>query len=80
MIVQACINGARRGDFHAALPLTAEAMARDAEACVAAGAAELHIHPRGPDGRRTQSIEEQGVSNDEVVHGSILAPRWISST
>lgn len=51
MIVQACINGARRGDFHAALPLTAEAMARDAAACVAAGAAELHIHPRDADGR-----------------------------
>jgi uncharacterized protein (DUF849 family) len=31
----------------------AEAMARDAMSCVAAGAAELHIHPRGPDGRES---------------------------
>jgi uncharacterized protein (DUF849 family) len=53
MIVQACINGARAASFHPALPLTAEAMARDAAACVAAGAAELHIHPRGPDGRES---------------------------
>ncbi|MFI0845448.1 3-keto-5-aminohexanoate cleavage protein [Mesorhizobium sp. IMUNJ 23232] len=53
MIVQACINGARSASFHPALPLTAEAMARDAAACVAAGAAELHIHPRGPDGRES---------------------------
>lgn len=53
MIVQACLNGARRSDFHPQLPLTAEAMARDAAACVAAGAAELHIHPRGSNGRES---------------------------
>jgi uncharacterized protein (DUF849 family) len=53
MIVQACLNGARRSDFHPGLPLTAETMAGDAAACVAAGAAELHIHPRGPDGRES---------------------------
>ncbi|RWC52598.1 3-keto-5-aminohexanoate cleavage protein [Mesorhizobium sp.] len=51
MIVQACINGARPRDFHLQLPLTAEAMASDAAACVTAGAAELHIHSRGADGR-----------------------------
>ncbi|OBQ70940.1 3-keto-5-aminohexanoate cleavage protein [Mesorhizobium erdmanii] len=53
MIVQACINGARPRDFHPKLPLTAQAMAGDAAACVAAGAAELHIHPRGADGRES---------------------------
>jgi len=53
MIVQACLNGARPGDFHPRLPLTAEAMARDGASCVAAGAAELHIHPRGTDGRES---------------------------
>ena len=53
MIVQACINGARPRDFHPRLPLTAEAMASDAATCVAAGAAELHIHPRGIDRRES---------------------------
>ena len=53
MIVQACINGARPADFHPALPLTPDAMAQDAAACLAAGAAELHLHPRNPDGRET---------------------------
>src|SRR5271163_2297829 len=53
MIVQACINGARDVDFHPALPLTVEAMARDGASCVAAGAAELHLHPRGPDRRES---------------------------
>ncbi|UVK46308.1 3-keto-5-aminohexanoate cleavage protein [Mesorhizobium sp. AR07] len=53
MIVQACINGARPRDFHPKLPLDAQAMADDAAACVDAGAAELHIHPRGADGRES---------------------------
>ena len=53
MIVQACINGARSRDFHPQLPLNVEAMASEAAACVAAGAAELHIHPRGIDGRES---------------------------
>ncbi|MEO5757360.1 MAG: 3-keto-5-aminohexanoate cleavage protein [Mesorhizobium sp.] len=53
MIVQACINGARPRDFHPRLPLDAQAMADDAAACVAAGAAELHIHPRGADGQES---------------------------
>jgi uncharacterized protein (DUF849 family) len=53
MIVQACLNGARTPDFHPELPLTPEAMAADATACLAAGAAELHIHPRGNDLRES---------------------------
>jgi uncharacterized protein (DUF849 family) len=53
MIIQACLNGMRDVDFHPALPLTVEAIARDGASCVAAGAAELHLHPRGPDGRET---------------------------
>ncbi|TIR87939.1 3-keto-5-aminohexanoate cleavage protein, partial [Mesorhizobium sp.] len=47
MIVQACINGARGADFHPALPLDPDAMARDGAASVAAGAVELHVHARG---------------------------------
>lgn len=53
MIVQACINGARASDFHPALPLSADTMARDGAACVAVGAAELHLHPRDLDGRES---------------------------
>jgi uncharacterized protein (DUF849 family) len=57
MIVQTCINGARSADFHPQLPLTAEAIARDGAACVAAGAAELHAHVRGLDGRESLAPE-----------------------
>lgn len=49
MIIQACLNGTRPSDFHPRLPLTAEAMALDGASCIAAGAAELHLHPRGPE-------------------------------
>lgn len=55
MIVQACINGARPATYHPHLPLTAQAIAIDAAACIGAGAAELHIHPRGSDGRESLS-------------------------
>lgn len=61
MIVQACINGARPAGYHPRLPLTAEAMAIDAAACISAGAAELHIHPRGPDGRESLSAVDETV-------------------
>jgi uncharacterized protein (DUF849 family) len=53
MIVQACLNGARDASFHPAVPLTADAIARDAMAVVAAGAAELHLHVRDEDGCET---------------------------
>ena len=59
MIVQACINGARPVDFHPHLPLTAAAMATDGAACIAAGAAELHIHPRGTDGRESLAAVDE---------------------
>lgn len=65
MIVQACLNGARPAGFHPALPLTAEAMARDGASCVDAGAAELHLHPRNADGRESL----------EAVDATILACR-----
>jgi uncharacterized protein (DUF849 family) len=53
MIIQACLNGARPNDYHPQLPVTAEAIALDGADCVSAGAAELHIHPRGFDGRES---------------------------
>jgi uncharacterized protein (DUF849 family) len=53
MRIQACLNGARPADFHPTLPLTPEAVARDAAACVAAGAVALHLHPRDAEGRES---------------------------
>ncbi len=53
VLVQACLNGSRRSEEHPALPLSPNAIARDASRVVAAGAASLHIHPRTADGAET---------------------------
>lgn len=59
MIVQACINGSRKADFHPQFPLSADAIARDSHAAIMAGAAELHVHPRNNEGRESlDSIDE----------------------
>lgn len=53
-VVCAAINGARRTRAdHPALPVTPDEIARDAAACLEAGAAMLHVHARDRDGRHT---------------------------
>ena len=51
--LQAALNGDRTKVAHAATPISAEELARDAAACVAAGARAIHLHPRDPEGRQT---------------------------
>ena len=46
MLIQACPNGPRRPGAHPALPLTPDAVARDVALVVAAGAGEVHLHPK----------------------------------
>jgi uncharacterized protein (DUF849 family) len=52
-LLKACLNGARRPDEHPALPVTPEALARDAAAVVAAGADAVHLHVKDADGADT---------------------------
>ena len=59
-MIQACLNGARAAGEHPALPLSPEELARDAAACVAAGARSLHVHPRGAGG--AESLERVDVA------------------
>src|SRR5829696_8614144 len=61
--LQAALNGDRTKAEHATTPVSVEELARDAAACVAAGARAIHLHPRDPDGRETL---EAGIV-DEVV-------------
>ena len=50
-------NGARRTKAdHPAIPRTPEALAREASACLAAGAASMHLHVRDPDGRHLLDV------------------------
>ena len=51
--IQACLNGSRRREEHAAVPLTPAELARDGAAAVAAGARALHFHPRDAAGLET---------------------------
>ena len=52
-MLQACLNGGRARGFHPALPITPEALARDAAAVAAAGAQALHVHPRDAAGEES---------------------------
>ncbi|WP_119269439.1 3-keto-5-aminohexanoate cleavage protein [Taklimakanibacter deserti] len=52
-MLQACLNGARTRQDHPKVPLSPEELAQDAAEVIAAGAAELHVHPHGPDGAET---------------------------
>ena len=58
MIIQACLNGSRASGFHQRLPLTSKDIASDSASCIAAGAAELHFHPRGPTGQESLAVAD----------------------
>jgi uncharacterized protein (DUF849 family) len=53
VLLKVCSNGTREPGSHPALPLMPDQLGPDAAAAVAAGAAAVHVHPRGPDGRQT---------------------------
>ncbi len=52
-MIQAALNGSRQRNEHPGVPYSADELARDAIACVSAGAAELHLHPRDTAGLET---------------------------
>lgn len=52
-MLKACLNGARPGDAHPAIPLTPAQLAAEARAAVDAGADALHVHPRDEHGRES---------------------------
>jgi uncharacterized protein (DUF849 family) len=63
MLLQAALNGDRTKGDHAAVPVSIEQLARDAEACVGAGARAIHLHPRDRHGRESLAADVV----DEVV-------------
>lgn len=62
MLIKACLNGSRERGEHQALPLSAEELARDAAAVVAAGAGALHIHPRNANGEQSLETQDQAAA------------------
>lgn len=59
-MLQACLNGSRDKSFHPATPCTPAELAADARTAVAAGAGELHLHPR--DGSGVETFEAAAVA------------------
>lgn len=57
VLLQAALNGPFSKDDHVAMPVSAAELARDAAACVAAGAGAMHLHPRGADGAERLDAE-----------------------
>ncbi|MEV1022641.1 3-keto-5-aminohexanoate cleavage protein [Streptomyces sp. NPDC050264] len=55
VFVQVCLNGARGADDGAVVPLSPGALAEAAGAAVAAGASDVHVHPKSPCGKDTLS-------------------------
>ncbi|WP_028922084.1 3-keto-5-aminohexanoate cleavage protein [Pseudonocardia acaciae] len=49
-MIQLCPNGPHRPGSHPALPVTADAVVADVRASLAAGAAQVHVHPKDADG------------------------------
>lgn len=60
MLLQACLNGMRSKTEHAAIPWTTTEAAVAAKATVRAGAGEVHVHPRAPDG--SESLDPEDVA------------------
>lgn len=58
MLIQACLNGARRHNEHPTLPCTPQQLAVDALAAVRSGAAAVHLHPRRDDMSESLWAEE----------------------
>ena len=52
-MLQCCVNGARPPSSHPELPVTPDEIVSAAVDAVAAGAQDLHVHPKGPDGQDT---------------------------
>jgi uncharacterized protein (DUF849 family) len=59
-VIQAALNGGRTRAEHPAIPITPEELAASAQESVAAGAASIHFHVRGADGR--ESLEPDDVA------------------
>ena len=66
-MLQVCLNGARSPAEHDGLPVSPAELATAAQAAVAAGAEDIHLHPKTPDGVDSLAAD--------VVSAAVLAVR-----
>jgi 3-keto-5-aminohexanoate cleavage enzyme len=75
LIITAAITGAETTrEMNPNLPVTPEEQARDAAACVKAGAAVIHLHVRDEKGGATQSLERFRASIEAIRKSCRPAP------
>jgi uncharacterized protein (DUF849 family) len=78
-MLQACLNGARTRRDHPKIPLSPDELAQDAAEVIDAGAAELHVHPRGTDGAETLDPDDIGVALAAIRAQLPIVPVGIST-
>jgi uncharacterized protein (DUF849 family) len=66
VFVQVCLNGARGAGDGAVVPLSPGTLAESAAAAVAAGASDVHVHPKSPCGQDTLSPRSVAATLDAV--------------
>lgn len=67
LIITAAITGAETTkEMNPNLPLTPEEQARDAAACVKAGASVIHLHVRNKEGKPSQSLDDFKASIEAI--------------
>jgi len=75
LIITAAITGAETTkEMNPALPVTAEEQARDAKACIEAGAAIIHLHVRGADAKPTQNMGDFRAAIEAIRAACTLTP------
>jgi uncharacterized protein (DUF849 family) len=85
-VLQVCLNGARTRAEHPALPISAAELARAATEAVAAGATDIHLHPKTPDGNDSMAATEVAAAVDAVrsavpgVAVGVTTGAWTAST
>lgn len=77
-MIQVCLNGARGAGDGAAVPLSPAALAESAAAAVAAGAAEVHVHPKTPCGSDSLSPRVVGPAV-EAIRAAVDVPVGVTT-
>ncbi|MFE9775429.1 3-keto-5-aminohexanoate cleavage protein [Streptomyces sp. NPDC005931] len=77
-MVQVCLNGTRGACDGAGVPLSPEAMGESAARAVAAGATDVHVHPRTPCGRDTLSHRVLAVTL-EAIRARVAVPVGVTT-
>ncbi|MFE9403123.1 3-keto-5-aminohexanoate cleavage protein [Streptomyces sp. NPDC006530] len=77
-MMQVCLNGARGAADGAMVPLSPADLARSAAEAVAAGAAEIHVHPKTPCGDDSLSSRVVGAAL-EAIRAVVSVPVGVTT-